>query len=93
MKFTAYNAACRTGYVDPLVLLGYLRTAHRSPAARKFGSNPYSRPYRELRRRLASPVDLPSDNPFSPSPETARLMNALVRREAQLKGALCHERI
>ena len=70
MNFQTYNrhvtVACQKGvHVDPLVLLAYYRTAMRSPAATKFGSNPYKARYRDMRdvlRRRAWLVDMKPRN-------------------------------
>lgn len=85
---------------DPLEVIRTTRFAMLMPEPRTttYGMEGYAwsrrrEAYRQAVRRLGKPVDLPADNPFSPSPETARVMNALVRREAALKGGLCLERL
>lgn len=57
-------AACTKGLpLDPMVVMSFYRTAMRSPAARKFGSNPYRRAYRDIRDRVAKRAYLPDMTP------------------------------
>lgn len=70
--------ACRKGLpLDPLIAMAFYRSEMRSPAARNFGAGPSKRAYRELRMRVAKPVDLPSDTPYDLSPDTVAWLRRL----------------
>ena len=68
MNFATYEShvqkACQSGQsLDPLVAMSYYRTAMRSPAASKFGTNAYKRAYRDLRDRVRARSYLPDRKP------------------------------
>lgn len=68
MKFFDYqnhvtNACTKGIHLDPLLILAYYRTAMRSPAATKVGSNPYKSAYRDMRDVLRRRSYLPDRKP------------------------------
>lgn len=59
MNYQTYQShavrCCKTGLpMDPIITLSAYRDAMRSPAARKFGTNPYRRDYVDTKARVTA---------------------------------------
>lgn len=86
MTFQEYNAhiaaACKAGTpIDMMLVLAAYRSAMFTPAATKFGTNPYRRDYRDLRDRLMRRATLPDRKP-----RTALEAGLMVLERAQTMG-------